>query len=38
MLIFMFMQTKCQNSGETRISRMFHEFLSRGREDGRAIW
>ena len=38
MLIFMFMQTKCQNSGETRISRMFHEFLSRDREDDRAIW
>jgi len=38
MLIFMFMQTKCQHNRETRISRMFHEFLSRDREDDRAIW
>ena len=37
MLIFVFMQTECQHNGETRISRMFHEFLSRDRETGNPL-
>ena len=37
MLIFVFMQTECQHNGEKRISRMFHEFLSRDRETGNPL-